>query len=105
MEQLYYLIGLIVSIVGLLLIDRRLKLAFWNQPRRTLLTIAIAMDVFIIWDFFGIFLGIFFQGGSRYALPFTLLPEFPLEELFFLFLLCYVSLLVYLGVKKRWQPI
>lgn len=105
MEQWAYLLALLISISGLLFIDFRYKLAFWHDLRRTAVTVAIAMNIFIIWDFFGIFLGIFFHGDSPYALPFTLLPEFPVEELFFLFLLCYVSLLVYRGVRRRWPHI
>lgn len=105
MEQWSYLLALVISISGLLFIDFRYKLAFWHDLRRTAITIAIAMNIFIIWDFFGIFLGIFFHGDSPYALPFTLLPEFPVEELFFLFLLCYVSLSVYQGVRQRWPHI
>jgi len=98
MQQWYYLIALIISIAGLGLLDWRHKLAFWHDKKRTAMTIAIGIFVFVIWDIIGIDLGIFFQGGSQYALSFTLLPEFPVEELFFLFLLCYVTLLLYRGL-------
>lgn len=104
MTQWYYLIALVVSICGLLLIDRRLKLAFWYNAKRTAITVGVGMAIFIVWDLVGIALGIFFHGESHYALPIRLLPEFPIEELFFLFLLCYVALLLYRGVKK-WRPI
>jgi lycopene cyclase domain-containing protein len=100
----FYLIALLVSIGGLLLIDRRLKLAFWNDKKRTAITIGVGMAIFIVWDLLGIHFGIFFHGGSEYTLPIRILPEFPIEELFFLFLLCYTALLFYLGLSK-WRRI
>jgi len=96
-----YLCALLFSISGLAILDWRYKLAFWDQPKRTGLVIAVGIAVFAIWDFFGISLGIFFKGDSPYMLPFTLFPEFPLEELFFLFLLCYVTVLLYRW-SERW---
>lgn len=98
--QWLYLGALIVSIAGLLLLDWRHHLAFFADARRTGLTIAAAMTVFIVWDLLGIHLGIFYSGGSAVALPFMIVPDFPIEELFFLFLLTYVTLLVYRAVSK-----
>ena len=95
-----YIIGLCIGITGLAVIDWRYKLAFWHAPKRAALTITTSMLVFILWDFFGIFLGIFHHGASQYALPFTIAPEFPLEELFFLFLLSYSALIIYTGVAS-----
>ncbi len=99
MEWLY-LIGLCIGITGMAVIDWRYNLAFWRDRKRTLATVATAVAVFVLWDFFGIFLGIFHHGGSPYALPFTLAPEFPIEELFFLVLLSYCTLVIYTGVSK-----
>jgi len=97
--QWFYLIGLLIGISGLLLIDRRWKLAFWRDGKRTALTLLVAVLVFILWDFFGIYVGVFFHGGSDYSLPFRLAPEFPIEEIVFLFLLTYSTLIVYHGVQ------
>jgi lycopene cyclase domain-containing protein len=102
--QWLYLIGLIVAIGCLMLIDWRSKLVLWHDLRRSLMTIGLSMAVFIIWDLFGIQLGIFFSGHSPYALDFMLLPDFPVEELFFLFLLCYLTLLIYRLVRTKWKP-
>lgn len=100
--QWLYLIGLLVSIAGMAVIDWRYKLAFWYDRERTLITIGIGMAVFIIWDLLGIKAGIFFHGDSQFALPFTIIPEFPVEELFFLLLLCYVTLVLYRIGGKLW---
>lgn len=105
MTQWYYFIALVVSIGCLFLIDWRHKLAFWFDWRRTGMTIVLGLAFFLIWDFAGIFLGIFFSGGSPYALPFMLLPEFPVEEILFLFLLCYLTLLMYQGGLRGYRHI
>lgn len=102
MMQWFYLLALLVSIAGMAIIDWRYKLAFWHDRRRTVLTLAIAIGIFIAWDILGIVLGIFFHGGSKFTLPIRLLPEFPIEELFFLLLLCYCTLVVYQGASRLW---
>lgn len=101
--QWLYLIGLIFSIACLIVVDYRYKLALWYDKRRTLLTVGIGVLVFITWDLLGIQLGIFFHGNSVYTLPVRLLPEFPVEELFFLLLLCYCTLLIFRGSEKIWR--
>ncbi len=95
-----YLGGILVGIAGMAIIDWRYKLAFWHSPRRTSATLLTALAIFILWDFFGISLGIFKHGGSPYSLPVTLFPEFPIEEIFFLFLICYTTLVIFNGVTK-----
>jgi lycopene cyclase domain-containing protein len=97
-----YLSALVLSIAGMATIDWRYKLAYWYDRRRTVITLSIAITVFIVWDLFGIALGIFFHGGSEFTLPYRLLPEFPIEELFFLLLLCYCTLVIYQGATKLW---
>ncbi len=102
MTQWFYLIALVVSIGCLTLIDRRFSLAFWHDAKRSAVTIGSAMILFIIWDILGISLHIFFDGMSPYMLPIRIFPHFPIEELFFLFLLNYTVLLLYTGGRKRW---
>lgn len=97
-----YLAGLLVGIAGMAIIDWRHKLAFWHDRKRTIITMAICIGVFIVWDLLGIALGIFLHGDSELSLPLRLLPEFPLEELFFLLLLCYCTLVIYRGAQ-RWR--
>lgn len=90
-----YLSLLIISILGLIGIDRKHKLALFNNSRATLASIAIAVAVFLVWDVVGISLGIFFRGNSPHLSGLLLGPELPLEELFFLILLSYNTLLAY----------
>lgn len=103
MQHSYYLLTLLISLLGLIALDYRYKLAFWYDAMRTVWTVGFSMLIFIIWDCIGIGTGIFFKGKSDYMLPFVIAPEFPPEELFFLFLLSYVTLLIYRGFSK-WQP-
>ena len=99
--QWFYLAGLIIAIGCLVIVDYKFKLAFFYQWQRTLITLLVAIWLFIVWDIFGIKLGIFFHGDSQFSLPIRIIPEFPLEELFFLFLLTYATLLIYRFVQKR----
>lgn len=95
--QWAYLAGLIFSIAGLALFDRRHKLVFFDDALQAAITIGTGMIILLVWDVAGIALGIFYSGGSPYALPFMVLPEVPIEEFCFLFLLCYITLLIYRG--------
>lgn len=98
----FYLLGLVAGIAGIAIIDWRYKLAFWHDKRRTILTIILSVAIFVIWDILGIVLGIFRHGESPVTLPFRLFPEFPVEELVFLTLLCYCTLVIYRGALKKW---
>jgi len=104
-EHFLYLACLIFIIGCLLVIDWHYRLAFWLDKKRTAKTLSICVFVFILWDLLGIGLNIFKQGSSQYQLPLSIVPEFPIEELFFLFLLCYFTLLIYLGGHKIWTRI
>lgn len=100
--EFLYLLGLLAGITGMGIIDWRYKLAYWYDRRRTVITLSLCIALFIIWDLLGIALGIFFHGGSAYTLPLRLLPEFPVEEIFFLLLLCYCTLVIYRGALIIW---
>lgn len=89
-----YLIALLVSLAGLTTLDWRHKLAFFGQRRRAIMTLAIPYLAFVAWDALGIALGIFFRGNTSHLTGITLFPEFPIEELFFLGVLCYTALLL-----------
>jgi len=99
-----YLTALVFSLVGLGLIDRRHRLAlFAGEVNRTLLTVAIAVGFFLYWDVVGIAQGVFFRGAGPYQTGVLIGEELPLEEVFFLTLLCYVLLLSYLGTVRWWD--
>lgn len=89
-----YLGALLFSLVGLTLIDLKFKLAFFGHSKRSAITLAIPYVLFVVWDLAGIAAGIFFRGTSSHTLGLTIFPEFPVEEAFFLGVLCYSALLL-----------
>lgn len=97
----WYLAALIGSLVGMVLLDHRHKLVFFSHPKASAITIAIGVVFFAIVDLIGITLGIFFRGDSPYLSGITVAPEFPIEELFFLTLLCYTILAAYSAFESR----
>ena len=96
-----YLGALMVSIAGLGFLDWRYRVAVFAQPRRALATIGIGVAVFLAWDIAGVGLGIFFRGDAGYMTGVQLAPEVPLEELFFLILLNYQTLLLWRALDRR----
>ena len=98
--MILYLAALTVSLLGMGLIDFKHKLALFVQPIRTVITIAVAVTVFLIWDLVGIAQGIFFRGSGPYLTGITISEELPIEEVFFLTLLSYTILIAYLGFSK-----
>lgn len=95
-----YLIALILSILGVGLLDFTHKLALFVEARATLLAVTISVAVFLAWDIVGIINGIFFRGDAPHLSGILLAPELPLEEVFFLTLLCYNTLVVYRWASK-----
>ena len=95
-----YLAILLISLLGLYLLDRTHKLAFAVDPKRAFLSMVPAFIVFVIWDLAGIALGIFFRGNNTLLTGIQVLPEFPVEEIFFLALLCYSTLIALTWISK-----
>lgn len=98
--QYLYLIGLFTALVGLILVDYRWRLALFADRRATLLTVLIGVVFFSLWDIAGIALGIFYTGAPTYLSGLELGPEYPIEELVFLTLLSYNTLLAWRGGVK-----
>jgi lycopene cyclase domain-containing protein len=83
-----YLGGLLVSIAGLVLLDLRLRLFLGAAPVRAAIVLVVGVAGFLVWDAAGVGLGVFFEGRQRLLVGVDLAPQVPLEELFFLILLC-----------------
>ena len=95
-----YALFLLFSIAGLGILDYRFKLAVFYKPVQALSVLATAVGVFILWDIAGIFLNIFRIGDNNLLLGLHI-GEFPVEELLFLVLLNYTSLVVYCLLRRR----
>ncbi|HLP22797.1 MAG TPA: lycopene cyclase domain-containing protein [Microbacteriaceae bacterium] len=97
----WYAASLGVSLLGLGLLDRRFRLAFPVAPARSALVIAASVAMFLVWDAWGVALGIFFRGPGPYQLGLLIAPEIPVEEVLFLSLLSYLTLLLAYAWQRR----
>lgn len=103
----HWLYGLLLvfSLLGLSWLDWRYKLVAFgeNKPghllaprlRATRATLLVMTGLFLVWDVSGIVMGVF-RTNTSYTLGLNILtPNLPIEEVVFLMLLTYVSLLTY----------
>jgi lycopene cyclase domain-containing protein len=95
-----YLAALAVALTGMVLLDRRFRLFFWNDPRRAAIVLLAGIVFFLVWDLFGIGLGIFFRGSTQFMTGVVVAPELPVEEVFFLTLLCYLTMNLYAAAER-----
>ena len=101
---LAYLAALLVALTGMVLLDRRFALFFWDVPWRAAVVLAGGIVFFLAWDFAGVGLGIFFRGETEFMTGLQVAPEVPVEEVFFLTLLCYLAMNLY-GATTRWSSL
>lgn len=102
-----YLAALGVALTGMVLLDRRFTLFFWRDARRAAIVLVLGVVFFLIWDLGGILLGIFFRGQTDFMTGLLIGPELPIEEVFFLTLLCYNTMNAYTAagdwLDGRWS--
>ena len=94
-----YLLSLVVALIGMLLIDRRFRLFFWRDARSASIVTIAGVLFFLAWDAAGIAGGIFLRGDAVIATGIVLAPELPLEEVFFLVLLCWLTMNLLAGSR------
>lgn len=95
-----YLLAILVSAAGIAVIDARFRLAAWRAPLRTAGAVAAGVVFFLAWDAVGITTGVFLKGDSPAFTGIDIAPDLPLEEVFFLTFLCYLSLVVWAGAMR-----
>lgn len=95
-----YLSALLVSIAGLLVLDARWRLFVFAAPVRAFVVLVVGVLGFLLWDLAGIGLGIFFEGRRELLVGLDLARQLPLEEVFFLVLLCLTAMESY-GLARR----
>ncbi len=96
-----YLAALLVALTGMVLLDRRFGLFFWRRPTVAAIVLVAGVLFFLAWDLAGVNLGVFFRGETSFMTGVQVAPEVPLEEVFFLTLLCYLTMNVYSFVEQR----
>lgn len=100
MTRWLYLLALLASLAGTLAIDHRWRLFVFDRPRPASLVLAIGVAFFTAWDLLGIGLGLFVRGGGPYLSGVELAPHLPLEELFFLLLLCESAMVAWVAAHR-----
>ncbi|WP_345761093.1 lycopene cyclase domain-containing protein [Diaminobutyricibacter sp. McL0608] len=98
--SILYLVILIGGLGCMSLLDRRFRLFFWRDGRRAAVVALIGLLFFVVWDLAGIALGIFERGASPISTGVLVAPEFPIEELFFLAFLCYLTMILVMGTRR-----
>ncbi|MFE5410525.1 lycopene cyclase domain-containing protein [Microbacterium sp. NPDC056569] len=95
-----YLAAILASAAGVLLLDRRWRLAAWHAPARTAIAVGVGTAFFLAWDAVGIAAGVFVKGDSPLLLGVDLAPHLPLEEPVFLAFLSYLALVAWSGAMR-----
>lgn len=98
-----YLLTLLAAIGCMVLLDRRFTLFFWRDARRASIVLVAGVVFFVLWDLFGIGLGIFYRGETAFMTGIVVAPELPLEELFFLAFLCYLTMVLITGADTLFR--
>ncbi|BAJ76094.1 hypothetical protein MTES_3130 [Microbacterium testaceum StLB037] len=96
-----YLGAILFSLAGMIAIDLKFSLALRVAPLRTTAAVVIATAFFLVWDAVGIITGVFVKGESPLFVGVELAPHLPLEEVFFLLFLSYLSIVMYAVFQRR----
>ena len=99
--NLVYLAALLVALTGMVVLDIRFRLFFRAAPVRAAIVMVAGIAFFLVWDLAGIGAGVFFRGNPGLLTGILLAPELPLEEVFFLALLCYTTMNSYCWLSSR----
>jgi lycopene cyclase domain-containing protein len=86
-----YLAAIVVSTLCMGLVDHRWRLFLFARPRAALLALGTGFAFFLVWDLAAIELAHYAKGASPAMTGIDVAPELPLEELFFITFLCYVT--------------
>ncbi|NEN06053.1 lycopene cyclase domain-containing protein [Diaminobutyricibacter tongyongensis] len=97
--SILYLLSLLGALGCMVLLDRRFRLFFWRDAWRATVVGVIGLVFFVVWDLLGIALGIFARGEAPISTGVLIAPELPIEELFFLAFLCYLTMILIAGAR------
>ena len=95
-----YLLILVLSLSGLGLADWRYKLVVFDNSKAALASIALLTGFFLCWDVVGLWLEIFSTNQAYVSGLYIVTPNLPIEEILFLVLLNYVTLICYQAFRR-----
>lgn len=92
-----YLLSILVPTVCMGLVDRRWRLFLFRpgSAGRALAVVAAGTVLFLVWDLVAIAADMYHRGESEAMTGIELAPELPLEELFFIVFLCYLTMVLH----------
>ena len=100
MMQLAYLATLALGTGCMALMDHRWRLVLWADVRRALIVIGVGLVLFLAWDVAALRLGLYHRGESTAMTGVEVAPNLPLEEIFFILFLCYLTLVLHRLVHR-----
>lgn len=86
-----YLLCILIPGLCMLLVDRRWRLFAFRRPLHAFVAVLVGFVFFLAWDIVAIELGVYVRGESSAMTGVEVAPELPLEEIFFILFLCYVT--------------
>lgn len=95
-----YLACLLAVIGCMALLDRRFRLFLWRRPGVGALVLAVGLAYFLAWDVWGIVAGVFLHRESPYMTGLLVAPQLPVEEVFFLLFLSYLTMVLFTGAVR-----
>ena len=95
-----YLIVLMLVIACMVLMDARWKLFVFARPLAAISVLMLGTAFFLIWDVVAIAAGIFLHRDSPHMTGIMIGEQLPLEEAFFLFFLCYQTMILFTGAQR-----
>ena len=90
-----YLLVIVASTACMGLVDHRWRLFLFARPARALLVVGVGVVFFLVWDLSAISLDIYRRGESPAMTGLELAPDLPLEEVFFVLFLCYLTMVLH----------
>jgi|tagenome__1003787_1003787.scaffolds.fasta_scaffold20406574_2 lycopene cyclase domain-containing protein len=104
MTQWVYLLTLLAALACLALVDRRWRLLLWADSRRAVVVLALGVALFLVWDVAALRSGLYRRGDSRWMSGLEVAPDLPVEELFFVLFLCYLTMVLHRLVSRFVAP-
>jgi lycopene cyclase domain-containing protein len=93
--HLSYLATLVVALGCVGLVDRRWRLVLWSDVRRGAAVLASGVVFFLAWDLVAVRQGFYRRGGADVMTGLQVAADLPLEEVFFVLFLCYVTVVLH----------
>ena len=93
--SLLYLLSVVGATTCMGLVDLRWRLFLFDRPRRALLVVAAGVGFFLLWDLVAIRQQMYRRGESPAMTGLEVLPELPVEELFFIGFLSYLTMVLH----------